>query len=267
MRRLLLRPGQGGQDPLGAGPEKSRPPAEVECLSCGPASDPAFPLKVEEGKVEGPLGLISEFVVTPKARVSVIGSLQRGELVESRAGGRVVRQVRLRLPATLTVNKALSLEITTFVDTGSEVSLVRRGLLPEEILQSTHRPVQLVTASGQPLRGGSREAWVDLRFMGHEVGKPGKVVLATPTRLLEADMEEDVLLSYEWLGDRDFDVHARRHGLMGHVSGKDIWVSGIKEDPKSQAKGSFTSVRAISACPTKRALDLFCGRKSAALAL
>ena len=211
--------------------------------------------------------MISEFVVTPKARVSVIGSLHRGELLDAKSGGRGVRQVRLRLPATLTVNKALSLEITTFVDTGSEVSLIKRGLLPEEILQSTHRPVQLVTASGQPLRGGSREAWVDLGFMGHEVGKPGKVVLATPTRLLEADMEEDVLLSYEWLGDRDFDVHARRHGLMGHVSGKDIWVSGIKEDLKSHAKGSFTSVRAISVCPTKRALDLFCGRKSAALAL
>ena len=102
VRRLLLRPGQGlSQDPLGAGPEKSRPPAEVECLSCGPASDPEFPLKVEEGNVEGPLGLISEFVVTPKARVSVIGSLLRGELVESRSGGRGVRQLWLRLPATL----------------------------------------------------------------------------------------------------------------------------------------------------------------------
>lgn len=158
-------------------------------------------------------------------------------------------------------------DVTIFVDTGSEISLVRRGLIPDELLQQARCPIQLLTANGQLMKGGSREVCVELRLTGVEAGVEKKVALVTPTSLREADMEEDVLLSYGWLADRNFDVFAREHGLMGHASGRDIWVPGIKEEPPLRMGPLATSVRAVSMCPGKRALDLFCGRKSAARAL
>ena len=170
---------------------------------------------------------------------------------------------------TLWVGGSWSKDVTVFIDTGSEVSLVKRGLLPEGLLQRAKQPLQLLTASGQPLRGGAREVQADLKMVGtSSAGVSGKrMTLSTPSLLMEAEMEEDVLLSYQWLGDRDFDIYSRDHGLMGHVSGRAIWVPGIVEGPPSQPKTFPVSVRCIPVGSGKRALDLFCGRKSATLAL
>ena len=84
---------------------------------------------------------------------------------------------------------------------------------------------------------------------------------------MKADMAEDVLLSYQWLANRHLDVHARDHGLMGHVSGLDVWVPGASEADCSQGNVRQVSVRTAPEGAEKRALDLFCGKKSAAKAL
>ena len=44
------------------------------------------------------------------------------------------------------------------VDTGAQVSLVRKGLFPDTCLQSSDRPVRLKVANGGIIGGGAREA-------------------------------------------------------------------------------------------------------------
>ena len=101
------------------------------------------------------------------------------------------------MPVTITVGD-WSQSVTAFIDTGSEISLVKRGLLPDGLLKKAARPMQLLTASGQPMRGGSREVNSHLKLEGKSAGDPPhkRVVLTTPTTLHEADMMEDILLSY-----------------------------------------------------------------------
>ena len=172
-------------------------------------------------------------------------------------------QIRLRVPMTLHAEGGWSKEITAFVDTGSEVSLVRRGVLPDDLLQMAERPMQLVTATRQVMCGGLRQAKATLELVGRcfEGGKRKRVAFKTPTSLLEADMAEDVLISYNWLANRHLDVHARDHDLMGHVSGLDVWVPGTSEDVCPQGSIQQVSVHALPVGSERRALDLFCGKK------
>ena len=44
------------------------------------------------------------------------------------------------------------------VDTGAQVSLVRKGLFPDTCLKDSDRPVRLKVANGEIMGGGSREA-------------------------------------------------------------------------------------------------------------
>ena len=74
---------------------------------------------------------------------------------------------------TISLDNGWSKEVSAFIDTGSEVSLVRRGVLPDDLLQKAEKPMQLVTASGQVMRGGMREAKATLELVGRcfEKGK------------------------------------------------------------------------------------------------
>ena len=47
------------------------------------------------------------------------------------------------------------LVVDVLVDTGAQVSLVRRGLLKEDILQPSRRPVRLKVANGEIMGGGT----------------------------------------------------------------------------------------------------------------
>ena len=54
------------------------------------------------------------------------------------------------------------------VDTGAQVSLVRRGLFKEESLQPSRRPVRLKVANGEIMGGGTHEATISMEFWEHE---------------------------------------------------------------------------------------------------
>ena len=176
------------------------------------------------------------------------------------------RQVRLRIAVTLQIPHEADRELLVFIDTGSEVSLIRRGIIPPEHFSPARRPVQLWAANSGTMQGGSTEAKVRLKFVGTEVDKK-RVALITPTALYEADIQDDIILSYEWLGERGLDVCPRKHGLMGTMDGGRIWLPGIEEDRDSDLQKQPVAVHAIPAKNAPRALDLFCGKKSAARVL
>jgi hypothetical protein len=125
----------------------------------------------------------------------------------------------------------------------------------------------LVAANNRPVQGGTREVSLELVFQGfsEDTGKPVKVVV--PTKLCEADIEDDVIVSYTWLGEREFQVDPRRHGIRGWVESERVWIPGsapamvkttttVQETPPVQLRREDPE-------PNKMALDLFSGTGSA----
>ena len=60
------------------------------------------------------------------------------------------------------------LVVEVLVDTGAQVSLVRRRLFKEECLQPSRRPVRLKVANGEIMGGGTDEATISMEFWEHE---------------------------------------------------------------------------------------------------
>ena len=60
------------------------------------------------------------------------------------------------------------LVVDVLVDTGAQVSLVRRGLFKEESLQPSRRPVRLKVANGEIMGGGTHEATISMELWEHE---------------------------------------------------------------------------------------------------
>ena len=56
------------------------------------------------------------------------------------------------------------LVVDVLVDTGVQVSLVRRGLFKEESLQPSRRPVRPKVANGEIMGGGTHEATISIEF-------------------------------------------------------------------------------------------------------
>ena len=92
------------------------------------------------------------------------------------------------------------------LDTGAEVCLVRKGLIPESAFRDATSPLRLIAANNQVVEGGDREVEVDIRFVGVESGTEEKRMLLMPTILMEANIDEDFILSYLWMGERDVRV-------------------------------------------------------------
>ena len=175
--------------------------------------------------------------------------------------------VRLHLPATLNFLSSQSVSVSVFIDTGSDVCLVKRGLTPVSDLRPARQPMRLTGANKGAIAGGQLQVVANLRFEGDNPTTGKRFGITAPTILLEADIDEDVILSLEWLGERHFDVLAREHGLMAHINDRQLWLPGNQHDLRMGEMQSGGQVKAVPATPVRRALDLFCGRKSAARAL
>jgi hypothetical protein len=176
----------------------------------------------------------------------------------------------LRICVTLAIHGQGICQAQALIDTGAEVCLIKTGLLPKEAFHEAERPLRLIAANNQKLQGGTLETAIEIGMDATDVEGKTKVILMTPSNLYEADIEEDVILSYQWLGEREFEVNSRRHGLSITGAQRKLWIPGIRTAPLPR-KNARLPKQPIFVRTTKnegetrpRALDLFCGRKSVA---
>ena len=94
------------------------------------------------------------------------------------------------------------LVVDVLVDTGAQVSQVRRGLFKEESLQPSRRPVRLKVANGEIMGGGTHEATISMEFWEHErLNRPNLAKRSTPSgNFYVADITDpDMIMGYDFM--------------------------------------------------------------------
>ena len=94
------------------------------------------------------------------------------------------------------------LVVDVLVDTGAQVSLVRRGLFKEESLQPSRRPVRLKVANGESMGGGTHEATISIEFWEHErLNRPDLAKRSTLSgNFYVADITDwDMIMGYDFM--------------------------------------------------------------------
>ena len=94
------------------------------------------------------------------------------------------------------------LVVDVLVDTGAQVSLVRRGLFKEKSLQPSHRPVRLNVAHGEIMGGGTHEATTSMEFLEHErLNRPDLLKRSTLSgNFYVADITDwDMIMGYDFM--------------------------------------------------------------------
>ena len=176
-------------------------------------------------------------------------------------------EVRLHIRSFLCVEGTAPVPVRVLVDTGAEVSLVRAGLIPDQHLSPARHPIRLFAANKKALGGGRLEVCGGLQFQAVEVESKKRSTLTAPCYLYAAEIEEDVILSYRWLVERGVDVCPRKHGVTACVGRTVVWIQGERtisngcSDVVIPREPMF--IRGVHGSEAPRALDLFCGRKSA----
>ena len=141
----------------------------------------------------------------------------------------------LRVDVVLHTLDGIETQASALVDTGAEVSIVRTGLLPEKCFSEAKRRVRLLAANNARLDGGTQEVELEVRLNARDLVTRDKLIIGTATTLYQVDIEEDVILSYRWLAEREFSVNPRQHGLNATVGDQKLWIPGINLLPKQRA--------------------------------
>ena len=80
------------------------------------------------------------------------------------------------------------------IDTGCEINLIKKGLIPQKYFQKSKKGVRLVTASGSLLGGVDQEVRLDLVACGYQRGQGANLFLK-PSAIFRAAVINIPLLS------------------------------------------------------------------------
>ena len=113
-----------------------------------------------------------------------------------------ILEAHLRILASLHQGDLPGYQASVLIDTGAEASLIRKGLMPASAFRKSANPLRLVAANQSCLPGGHLEVEVDIHLNATDVETKEKRVARIPTILYEAEIDEDIILSYRWMGER-----------------------------------------------------------------
>ena len=110
------------------------------------------------------------------------------------------RQLHLKIRCRV-AGQSQDLILSVLVDTGAQVSLIKRGIISPELLQRASQPVRLKAANGGYMDGGTEEVMLEMDMVRHDrLSRPdlGQEV-QLQGKFYVADMPWDIILGYDWL--------------------------------------------------------------------
>ena len=140
-----------------------------------------------------------------------------------------------RLSLALSIRHPTSGDVraVALVDTGSEMNLVRRSLLPPSCFNPAVTKGNFRAANQTLVPGGEFESTFNLVMDGTEIDLGTKITLELPITCYDAEIGVDLIISYKWLAAVAADVIPRKHGIMVNRTNDTVWVPGIKETSTS----------------------------------
>ena len=120
------------------------------------------------------------------------------------------------------------LVVDVLVDTGAQVSLVRRGLFREEYLQPSRRPVCLKVANGEIMGGGTDEATISMDIWEHErLNRPDlpKRSILSENFYAANITESDMMMGYDFMVGNAIGALPHRATLVGEDNECLTWLS------------------------------------------
>ena len=114
------------------------------------------------------------------------------------------------------------------VDSGAQVSLVRRGLFKEESLQPSRRPVCLKVANAEIMGGGTHEATINMEVWEHErLNRPDLAKRSTLSgNFYVADITDwDMIMGYDFMVGNAIGALPHRSTLVRENNKCLTWLS------------------------------------------
>lgn len=121
-------------------------------------------------------------------------------------------------------------DLTVLVDTGAQVSLINRDLVPTHLWTNDVPHVRFRTANQSLLAGGDQAVHVVLYMKTRtESGKCFAIMF--PALLYGASIRADVILGYPWLKEATLAVVPLDHAMVWLAGPELMWIDGIQTTP------------------------------------
>ena len=111
-------------------------------------------------------------------------------------------------------------KVRALIDTGAEISLIREGILPPNCFRPSPNPIRILGPDDQKVQGGFLEVSGQIEILATDTSDGGKIQVGFPTTLKEANISEQMILSFEWLYHFKIEVVPWRFGLIAQVNGR-----------------------------------------------
>ena len=145
---------------------------------------------------------------------------------------------RLAIAADLFLRDCTSVPVSALVDTGSEVNLIRKGLLDPSQTRACGPEVRFCAVNKQSLGKEHRQVSCEIAICGVTQDTCVAREVVCPVKAFDAPIDVDMILSYEWLARQNAQVYPRRHGVAFEAEGYSVWVPGIPVGAPARARGA-----------------------------
>ena len=192
-------------------------------MGAGPGT-PSLPtvLPLKQGEVE-----------RPRRETLQISDMERWE--RDYSGGKVIpNQLMIHVMLRMADNTLIGID--ALVDTGAQVNLIRKGVIPEKYFRTSLAPKRFTTASQKLMEGGLTDVRATALLQTRDVDTGESTTVECDITFYDSNLGGEALLSYEWLRKNDINVCCRKHGLQINLPEGPKWMAGLRARASVEGK-------------------------------